>query len=78
MINMKATNVITIPKKLAQKDDLVVLPRKEYEKLVESCKIKEFTPTPVQRRALRRAEKNLREGKTLTINELRKKLGFTN
>jgi len=70
-------NIITIPKKLAKKDDLVVLPRKEYENLVEFKKIKEFKPTVMQKKALRTAEKNLKEGKTLTINELKQKLGFT-
>ena len=71
-------NTITIPKKLAQKDDLVVVPRKEYEALLEFKKIKEFAPTPAQKKALLEAENNLRKGKTLSYGELVKKLGFAN
>jgi len=33
---------VTIPKKLSQKGDLVVIPRKEYEELLKARKIKEF------------------------------------
>lgn len=70
-------NTVTIPKKLASRDDLVVIPRKEYEALLELRKIREFVPTVAQRKALRDAESNLRKGKTLSYNELVKKLGFT-
>jgi len=69
---------ITIPKKLAQKGDLVVIPRREYESLVRLRKMKEFSPTLAQKRALLRAEANLKKGKTLLIDELSRKLGFTN
>lgn len=70
-------NTITIPKKLANKDDLVVIPRKEYEDLLELKKIREFTPTAAQKRALAQARKNRKAGNYFTIDELRKKLGFT-
>lgn len=69
---------VTIPKALAQKDDLVVLPRKEYGALVEFKTIKEFSPTMAQKKALIRAELNLKKGKTLSYNEFVRKLGFTN
>lgn len=71
-------NTITIPKKLVEKDDFVIIPRREYEALLEFRKIREFTPTPAQKRALRRAESNFRRGKTLSYHELVRKLGFTN
>ena len=70
-------NTITIPKELARKDDLVVIPRKEYEALLNIKNMKEFNPTTAQRRALLGAERNLIKGKTLSYNELIKKLGFT-
>ena len=70
-------NTITIPKKLAEKDDLVVIPRKEYEALLVFKKFKEFTPTLAQRKALLKAEDNFRKGKTLSYYGLVKKLGFT-
>ena len=69
---------VTIPKKLAQKGDLVVIPRREYESLVRLRKMKEFSPTVTQKRALIRAEANLKKGKTLSFDELSRKLGFTN
>lgn len=71
-------NTITIPKKLAQNDDLVVIPRKTYEALVELKSIKEFMPTKSQKHALIRAETNLKSGKTLSYNAFTKKLGFAN
>ena len=71
-------NTITIPKKLARRDDLIIMPRKEYESLIELKPIKEFNPTLAQKRALIKAENNLRRGKTLSYNELARKLGFTN
>ena len=71
-------NTVTIPKKLAQKDDLVVVPRKEYEALLELKKVKEFIPTAAQKKALARAERNVKRGKTLSYNELARKLGLGN
>ena len=69
---------ITIPKKLAKKGDLVVIPREEYEALLELKKITEFEPTAAQKKSLAKAENNLRKGKSLSYNELVRKLGFTN
>jgi O6-methylguanine-DNA--protein-cysteine methyltransferase len=69
---------VTIPKKLAEKGDLVIIQRREYEDLLEFKKAKEFTPTPAQKRALSRAEANLKQGKTLSYHELAKNLGFAN
>lgn len=71
-------NTITIPKKLANKDDLIILPRKEYESLLELKGFKEFSPTSAQKKALIRAENNFSKGKTFSYNELVEKLGFTN
>lgn len=65
---------ITIPKKLAQKDDLVIIPRQEYEALLALKKVREFTPTPAHKCALARAERNFRNGKTLSYNEFKRKL----
>ncbi|OGD33650.1 hypothetical protein A2833_01065 [Candidatus Azambacteria bacterium RIFCSPHIGHO2_01_FULL_44_55] len=71
-------NSITIPQKLAKEGDLVVIPRKEYEALLELRRVKEFIPTRVQKRALMQAERNFKQKKALSYNELVKKLGFTN
>lgn len=68
---------VTIPKKLAHHDDLVIIPRREYQELLELKKAKEFKPTSAQKRALRAAENNFRRGKTFSYDELLKKLEFT-
>lgn len=67
--------IVTIPKKLAYRDDLVVIPRKEYEKLIAFKRIREFIPSAAQKRALERAERNFRKDKTLSFDELLKDLG---
>ena len=67
---------ITIPGKIAKGEDLVAIPRKEYEFLITLKKTREFRATEGQKRALVRAERNLSNNKTLSYNELVKKLGF--
>lgn len=67
---------ITIPKKIAHNQDLVAIPRKEYEALGKLKKPSEFVPTTAQKRALTQAEKNLARGNTLSYHELVQKLGF--
>lgn len=70
-------NTVTISKKLTNRDDVVVISRKEYNELLELKKIREFMPTTAQKKALTRARKNRKTGNHFTIDELRKKLGFT-
>lgn len=69
---------ITIPKELIKEKELVLIPRKEYEALLKLKKISEFTPTISQKKSLKNGEYNLKTGKTISYNELAKKLGFTN
>lgn len=71
-------STITIPQKMGAQDDLVVIPRREYEALLELKKFKEFSPTATQKRSLLKAEQNLRRGKTLSYHALVKKLGSRN
>ncbi len=59
---------VTIPKALLKEGDLVVIPRKEYEKLLEWKKIREFQPTIAHQKALAQAERNLKKGKTLSYD----------
>ena len=68
----------TIPKKLTQHGDLVVLPREQYEELAMLAKTGEFSPTKAQKRALAKAESNLNKGKTLSYGDVARKLGFAN
>lgn len=55
--------IITIPKKLAGKGDLVVLPRKEYEVLVRTAAKKAGTAPKKLSAGLRQALREVEEGK---------------
>lgn len=68
---------LTIPKKITRGTELVVLPRKEYEKLLTARIIPEYQATAHEKKALARARKNRAAGKFLTLDELRQRLGFT-
>ena len=74
---MNAYN-ITIPKSLAQMGDLVLVPRKEYESFLQFKRFKEYIPTLAERKALKRAERNLKMDKILSYDELVRKLGIKN
>jgi len=67
-----------IAQKKYQEKDVVVIPRQEYEYLINFKKIKEFSPTLAQKKSLVRAENNFKKKKTLSYNELVQKLGFAN
>ena len=56
----------------------VTITKKEYEDLLKFKKTKEFTPTSAQKKALARAEANLKKGKTLSLHEISRKLGLAN
>lgn len=73
---MSQTLTITIPRTLARKGDLVVIPRREYEALREHIKTRTFIPSSAQKKALARAERNFRLGKTLSYHELVSQLGI--
>ena len=68
---------ITIPK-LNTEEEFIAIPRREYEAMFGPKKTKEFKPTPAQKKALAKAELNFRKGKTLSYNDFRSKLEFTN
>lgn len=68
--------IITIPKELAKKGDLVVIPRGEYETLLRLKEIREFQPTRAQKKALARAQRNLKKRRTVSLNEFAKALGL--
>jgi hypothetical protein len=73
---------ITIVGKNSKAEELVAIPRKEYEELLGWKKtgeaIKEFTPTATQKKALERSRKNRKQRKTMTFHELKRKLGAGN
>lgn len=70
---------ITIPRSSAKKQELVAVPREEYEaymawlKRVKSARV--FDPTASDKKNLNRARKNLAAGNALTIADLERELG---
>lgn len=62
----------------AKKKDLILIPRMEYREFLVFKSFAEFSPNTLEKKALLRAERNFRVGKTLSYNELRNKLGFAN
>lgn len=75
---------IIIPKTFTRQDDLVVIPRKEYEELLSQQnsvqgpprKFKTFAPTVVQLRDLKKARKEFKQGKFMSFDELKRKLAI--
>ena len=71
-------DVVTIPRNLVQEDDLVVIPRREYEEFLELKKVIPIVKaTPSELRAIRRSEKEIREGKYISWHELKRELAST-
>lgn len=67
-------SVINVPSKVTKGEELVIIPKKEYEALSQLRKIYEFAPTADQKRALRLARENRKKGRVLTLDELKRKL----
>lgn len=65
-------NVITIPKKLAQKEDLVVMPRSEYEALLQKQPrvIPVVKLTLADKRAIARSKREFARGEYITLTQL--------
>ncbi len=69
---------ITIPKELAERKDLVAVPRNTYEEFLVWLKqvksVKTFKPTKTELRALARGRKNFAKGNYITLEELENEL----
>ena len=71
-------SVVTIPRQLGKNDDLVVIPRREYEKLLswKNKIFKEIKPTKAELKAIEKGRGEMAEGNYVTLSELKKELGF--
>ncbi|OHA00891.1 MAG: hypothetical protein A3C11_01350 [Candidatus Sungbacteria bacterium RIFCSPHIGHO2_02_FULL_49_12] len=67
---------VTIPKGVTKGTELIVLTRKDYERLLSQRTVPEYRPTIAEKRVLARARKNRAAGRFLTIDELTHKLGL--
>lgn len=69
---------VTIPKKITKGQDLVVIPRREYEEFLH---LRKYIPTakltPAQKRDLEQARKEYKNGEYMTLNQLERELGIT-
>ena len=73
---------VTIPTTTQKSEKLIAISQDIYKEFLawqkkEKSK-KEFTPTSGDKKDLKKAQKNLKEGKCLTIDELRTKLEIEN
>ena len=67
--------VIAIPKKSAARDDLVVIPKIEYEMLLKRrWQVSVAKLTPQEKRLILKSEEELAAGKYLTLEELEHEL----
>ena len=73
---------ITISKKVIKNDDLIILPRKEYEEFYQWKEVaklfKTFIPTAAQKRDLFKARDDYKRKRYLTLNEFKRKLAIKN
>ncbi|MBI2676750.1 MAG: hypothetical protein HYX21_02260 [Candidatus Yanofskybacteria bacterium] len=65
-----------ITKKLTQKGDFVIIPRKEYEEFLKFNSRPVYKPTKTESRMIKRAREDFKKGNYITLEELKKKLGF--
>lgn len=66
---------ITIPKKIIKKDDIIILPRKEFENLFR-LKMETVPLTKREKRALEHGFRQIRKGAFFTSSEVRHGLGL--
>ena len=75
-------HTITTSKQVKIKEDLVIIPRKEYEKFLVLQKefqfVKVFTPTATEKKFLKRARENFAGKKFINLKQLKYGLGINN
>lgn len=75
-------STITIPKRITKGEELIVIPRKEYEEFSKWRKtiklFRTFTPTATQKRDLKKARQDYQQKKFITLDELKRKLEIKN
>lgn len=71
------TRILTIPKNLVKKEDLVIIPRSEYE---DYLRLKKIIPTvklnKSEKKSVSEGRKEIKKGKYITITELKNELEY--
>jgi hypothetical protein len=69
---------VTIPKKMAEMGDLVIIPRQEYNALLKRRKVVPVIKlTASEKRSLDRARREMNRGEFITLEELEHELAST-
>ncbi|MBI5147776.1 MAG: hypothetical protein HZA37_01335 [Parcubacteria group bacterium] len=69
--------IITIPRKLTKGEELVAIPRKDYEEFLRLRKVISFVElTSSQKRDLQQARKEFSRGEYITLKQLENELGI--
>jgi len=67
---------VAIPKELSRNGDLIVIPRSDYEEFLQLKKIIPLVElTLSERKAIKEAKKEIKQGKYSTLNQLKDELG---
>ncbi|MBU1045779.1 hypothetical protein KJ616_01495 [Patescibacteria group bacterium] len=67
--------VIAIPRDLSKTGDLVVMPRDEYEEFLRLKKIISLVESTLsEKKAIKAGRKEIREGKYLTLSQLKNEM----
>ena len=67
--------VITIPKKMLEKGELVLIPRSEYEEFLFLKKIIPLVePSLSEKRVIKIARRQIKQGKHLTLKQVKNEL----
>lgn len=66
---------ITIPRKLIRNDDMVIVPKRDYEKLFRFWSSAEQLTTH-EKRAVEKGFREIKDGKFFTSQEVKKELGL--
>ena len=67
--------VISIPKELSKKGDLVIMPRSDYEEFLRLKKIIPLVESTLsEKKAIQAGRKEIQQGKYLTLKQLKDEL----
>jgi len=67
--------VVAIPKELSKNEDLIVMPRSDYEEFLQLKKIIPLVElTFSERKAIKEAKKEIKQGKYSTLKQLKDEL----
>lgn len=67
--------VVTIPRGLSETGELVIIPRSDYEEFLRLRKIIPLVdPTLSEKKAIKLGRKQIRQGKYLTLKQLKNEL----